>query len=123
MITRIPALEFMQGLVGTYRAQAEQVELKVWRCGYGVAIELSSQSKVQMVGVIGACGPGIECFAQFGLPNVVRLHTQAKSGNGVVFQAEEPPIELGLSSQGSSVEFHLWLAGHEKASHVLHRSA
>ncbi len=120
MISRIPALEFMQSLPGNYRSADNEVELRVWLCGYGVAIDLRTKAKVQLVGVIGACGTRIECFAHIGLPNVVRFVGDAVTGDSVHLVAEELSIELTLRSEVNGLFVGVSLHQNQKPSYLLH---
>ena len=73
MITRIPALEFLQFICGSYEDKNNETRLRIWGCGYGVAIDLSTKGKSTFCGIAGTCSQEIECFAQIGLPNLARL--------------------------------------------------
>jgi hypothetical protein len=122
MITRIPALEFMQKLVGAYRSADGSTSLLITSVGYGQAMEFRSDAKVHIAGVVGASGPAIELFAQLGLPNVVRLDGKLQGENAISFQAHEPPIGLLLAHKGDSLTLAISINGATGPHHVLQRA-
>jgi hypothetical protein len=122
MITRIPALEFMQAIVGSYQTQDQLVKLQVTGCGYGQSVQLLSNNKVQMAGIIGAAGNGIELYAHVGLPNVLKLTGQLEAANTVAFQENELPITIRFTRNSDSLTLVITLHDAQKISHVLQRT-
>jgi hypothetical protein len=121
MIAVIPALEFMRALSGTYRASGAQV-LRVWKCGYGVALDFQVGETSQWVCVVGAFHQTVECFAHFGLPNVVRLTGEMQSATSLTLTADdELPISLTLSGSMKEINVKVIFNGEERASRVLAR--
>jgi hypothetical protein len=109
MIVHIPALLFLQDLMGTYGSADGMASLSFIRVGYGHSIELRLGGKVQLAGVVGVSGNSVELFAQIGLPNVVRLRGQLRAQNelgfessdmsfGLSFVLENDTLALGISS-------------------------
>jgi hypothetical protein len=119
MISIIPALDFMRGLGGTYRAVNGHAELRIWSCGYGVALDLRGERKPEMVGVIGAYGEVIECLAQIGLPNVIRLVGRKVTDACVRFEADDIGISMTVSRELAKVHIAIALDGDEKRSYIL----
>ena len=122
MITRIPALEFMQGAVGIYQSPDQLTSLRITGCGYGQVVEFRSNNNVQLAGVVGATGHSIELFAQLGLPNVVRMSGDLQSQNIVSFQAQEPSVGLLLALDGDTLTLTISVKGAASSYHVLHRA-
>ncbi len=117
MITIIPALDFMRGICGSYRSVEPIATLRVWTCGYGIAIDLADERKTKLVGVIGASGDGIECFAQFGLPNVLRLSGQLLSNGAVRFHCDDPIIDVLIVRDAKWVQLSVSLHGNQTAAY------
>ncbi|WP_421570241.1 hypothetical protein [Stenotrophomonas sp. PD6] len=118
MIVHIPALLFLQDLMGTYGSADGMASLSVIRVGYGHSIELRLGGKVQLAGVVGVSGNSVELFAQIGLPNVVRLIGQLRAQSelgfegsdmsfGVSFVLEDDTLTLGISSDGNLKKKHV----------------
>jgi hypothetical protein len=121
MITRIPALEFMQRAVGIYQSPDQFASLQITRCGYGQVVEFRSGSKVQFAGVVGAAGNSVEFFVQLGLPNVVRMSGDLQLQNAISFKAQEPPSALLFTVEGDSLALTVSLGGAASAHHLLQR--
>ena len=122
MITRIPALEFMQHLIGAYRSSDGQASLLVTRVGYGQIVDFRLGDKVQIAGVIGASGNSVEFFAQLGLPNVVRLSGNLRSQTEISFEATDLPMGLALSRDGDTLTLSTFFNGAPRTNHVLQRA-
>ena len=122
MITRIPALEFMQRAVGVYQSSDQMTSLQVKKCGYGQILEFRSNNELTLAGVVGAAGSSIELFAQFGLPNVVHMTGELKSESVISFRAQEPPVEMLLALAGDTLTFTISLKGAARSNHVLQRA-
>jgi len=122
MITRIPALEFMQHLIGTYRSSDGLASLLVTRVGYGQLVDFRLGDKVQLAGVVGAYGDSVELFAQLGLPNVVRLSGSLRSQTEISFEASDLPMGLALASEGDTLTLTTSLNGAPRTNHVLQRA-
>jgi hypothetical protein len=122
MITRVPALEFMQGAVCLYRSSDELTSLQITRCGYGQLMELRSSNKTQLAGVVGVAGSSVELFAQLGLPNVVRMSGSPQSSDAISFRAQEPSVELLLAIDHGNLAVTISLAGVTSARHLLVRA-
>jgi hypothetical protein len=97
VISVIPALDFVRSLCGTYKAVVGSAELRVWACGYGVALDLHDERKTEFVGVVGAFNDGIECFGQVGLPNVVRFAGGKTSDAQIQMTADDLPLAMEIS--------------------------
>lgn len=121
MITRIPALEFMQHLVGTYRSPDDAASLQVTRSGYGQMVEFRVGGKVQITGVVGAAGESVELFALLGLPNVIRLSGHLRSQTDIAFEASDLPMSLLLSRDGDTLTLTVSFSDTPRAQHVLQR--
>ncbi|MEK8035023.1 hypothetical protein AACH06_29760 [Ideonella sp. DXS29W] len=119
MISRIPALEFLQRLVGSYAELAGPVKLRVWRCGYGVAIDLTEGQKTILCGVAGAFNQDIEYFVQIGLPNVTRTTGRLANKSTLCLVAAEPPVEFRFTKATGSLLVSIAFNGEEKASYAL----
>lgn len=119
MISRVPALEFLQSLCGTYAEPAGTARLRVWRCGYGIAIDLTEAEKTILCGVAGAFNQDIECFVQIGLPNVTRTTGRLLNKTTLSLVAEEPPIEFRFARDEGFLNISVSLDGEAKASYVL----
>jgi len=119
MISRIPALEFLHSLVGSYAESDGAARLRIWRCGYGVAIDLSNGEKSILCGVAGASNQHVECFVQIGLPNVTRTLGQLEDGATLCLAAEEVPIEFRLTKVSGGLRVTIAFDGEEKASYAL----
>ncbi|PPU68743.1 hypothetical protein [Xanthomonas pisi] len=122
MITRIPALEFMQNLIGTYHSSDGLASLLVTRVGYGQLVDFQLGGKVQLAGIIGAHGNSVEMFAQFGLPNVVRLSGSLRSQTEISFEASDFPTSLVLAREGETLTLTSSLNGAPRTNHVLQRT-
>lgn len=89
----------MHYLAGIYASAGTPLELRVERCGYGVALVLRSDSKLEFSGVVGAAGHNeVECRAAVGLPNLVRLVGRQPTSSSVKFSCDDAPIELLLDN-------------------------
>ncbi|MES3020607.1 MAG: hypothetical protein V4857_03375 [Pseudomonadota bacterium] len=119
MISVIPSLDFMHSLCGTYKAVEGHAELRVWTCGYGVALDLRGAKKTEFVGVVGAFKTFVECYAQIGLPNVVRFVGEKKSDFIILFTGEDVPLSMELSRENGLVSVTISLSGKEKVYHVM----
>jgi hypothetical protein len=119
MISIIPSLDFMRSLCGTYQSPEGTAELRVWSCGYGVAIDLKGEKKTELVGVVGAFNNVVECFVQIGLPNVIRFVGQKTADASIEFIAEDPPFSIVLVKQSGKAFISISLGGEEKVSYVL----
>ena len=115
MLTIIPALDFMRSICGSYRSTESAATLRIWPCGYGLAIDLVDDGKTKLVGVVGASGTGVECFAQFGLPNVIRLAGQLDAPATIRFVCEDPALEVSIAREAPSVQFALSIQRNERA--------
>lgn len=115
MLTIIPALDFMRSICGSYHSTETAATLRIWPCGYGMAIDLVDNGKTKLVGVVGASGAGIECFAQFGLPNVIRLTGQLDAKTAMRLVCEDPVLEVSIVREAPSVRFSVSIAGNERA--------
>lgn len=119
MLTVIPALDFMRSLSGGYKAESGKAELRVWACGYGVAVDLHGEKKTELVGVVGAYNGTVECYAQVGLPNVIRFVGSKASEASIHFASEDLPLEWQISRDGQILRVTVSLQGQEKVAHVL----
>jgi len=119
MIARIPSLEFLHSLCGSFVGAEGLVSLRICRCGYGVALDLTDGGKSTLCGVAGACGSGVECFIQFGLPNVTRTVGTLLNESTLSLAAEEPRIELRLSRQEGGLVATIALDGKAKVAYAL----
>ena len=119
MISRIPALEFLRQICGLHEDSTNAVKLRVWACGYGVAIDLTVKGKSILCAVAGAFRQEVECFAQIGLPNVIRLVGDKTSENQLKLIGMEPPIEFHISREQSSLQVVILYEGQVKATYVL----
>lgn len=122
MITCIPALEFMQHLIGTFRSSDGSASLLVTRVGYGQVIDFRFGDKVQMAGVVGAYGNSVELFAQLGLPNVVRLIGRLRSPTEISFETADLPMSLMLSREGDRITLTASFTGTLCTNYVLQRA-
>jgi hypothetical protein len=120
MLVIIPALDFMRSLSGIYKAEAGSAELRVWACGYGVAVDLRGDRKTELVGVVGVYNSTVECYAQVGLPNVIRFVGHKTSESSIHFTSEDLPLEWHISRGAQSLRVTVSLQGQEKVAHVLH---
>ncbi|WP_165681932.1 hypothetical protein [Metapseudomonas otitidis] len=121
MITRIPALEFMQRLVGAYQSQDGKASLRVKRLGYGQVIELYIGDKLQLSGVVGASGESVELYALLGLPNVIRLGGSFQTPTDISFEDPELQLGLKLSLSGDTLTLTTTNGGSKSSKHVLQR--
>ena len=119
MLTIIPTLDFMHSICGSYKADAGNAELRVWACGYGVAVDLRGHKKTELVGVVGAFNNTVECYAQVGLPNVIRFVGNKTSQSSVHFACEDMPLEWHISKDTQILRVTVSLQGQEKVAHVL----
>jgi hypothetical protein len=119
MISVIPALDFVRSLCGNYKAEAGQAELRVWACGYGVALDLRGEKKTEFVGVVGASNGGIECFGQVGLPNVVRFVGGKTSETQIQLAADDLPLIMKISKEAGLVRVVISLNNVEKVSYAM----
>ncbi|MEJ2791487.1 MULTISPECIES: hypothetical protein [unclassified Pseudoxanthomonas] len=122
MITRIPALEFMQNLIGTYSSSDGLASLLITRVGYGQIIEFRLGDKVQIAGVVGASGNSVELFVQLGLPNVVHLTGQLRSQTEISFEALDLPMGLVLARDRDNITLTTSFKGKPGTNHVLQRA-
>jgi hypothetical protein len=120
MITIIPALDFIRGLCGTYRSEDSKAELRIWGCGYGVALDLRGEKRTEFVGVVGAFGEVIECYAQVGLPNVVRFVGGKESKEILHLAADDLPLTMDIYQTSGVLKISISLNGSEKVCHALH---
>ena len=119
MISIVPSLEFMRGLCGTYKGSTGQAELRIWACGYGVALDLRGERKTELVGLVGAFNNIVECYAQVGLPNVVRFVGQKTSDTAIRLIADELALSLDISCEPGIIRIAISLHAQEKVAHVL----
>jgi hypothetical protein len=119
MISIIPPLDFMRSLCGAYKASTGQAELRIWSCGYGVALDLRGEKKTELVGVVGAFNSVVECYAQVGLPNIVRFVGQKTAGSAIHFIADDLPLSMDLTREPGLVRIIMSLHGQKKVSHEL----
>jgi hypothetical protein len=119
MISRVPGLELMQHLAGTYAAAGNSVQLQIERCGYGFALVLRSDAKLELSGVVGAAGQSeLECYAVVGLPNLVRIVGRQPTNSSLKFSSDDAPLDLLLEDSpggatatlrlGARGDFELW---------------
>lgn len=118
MLAIIPALDFLRGLSGDHSSNESAARLRVWKCGYGVAIDLVDGKKSQLVGVIGAHGNGVECFAQVGLPNVLRFRGEMTMKDELRFECDDLPFVVTIARKSAAIYVAVTLQGEEKAAHV-----
>lgn len=121
MITRIPALEFMQRLVGAYQSHDGKASLRVRRLGHGQVIELHIGDKLQLSGVVGASGESVELYALLGLPNVIRLGGSLQTPTDISFEDPELQLGLQLSLSGDTLTLTTANGGSKSSKHVLQR--
>lgn len=119
MISRIPALEFLHRLVGDHAVAGGAAKLRIWRCGYGIAIDLAEGDKTVLCGVAGAFGSEIECFVHIGLPNVTRMVGRLTGESTLHLVAEELPIEFRFAKVAGSLLISITFNGQEKAAYAL----
>jgi hypothetical protein len=119
MISRIPALEFLQSLVGSYAEPSSHVKLRIWRCGYGATIELTEGEKTILCGVAGAFNQDIECFAQVGLPNVTRTVGRLSGKAALCLVADNLPLEFQFAKAQGGLVVSIIFNGQEKASYAM----
>jgi hypothetical protein len=117
MISYIPSLEYMRHLCGAYSDMGTDSELTVWRCGYGVALEIRQRDKSQLVAVIGANKQGVECFALFGLPNAIRLVGELKDKASIHFTGADYPFGFSLTNKPDGLVLQLSYEGTPKAEY------
>ena len=122
MITRIPALEFMQHLIGVYRSSDGAASLLITRVGYGQTVDFRLGDKVQLAGVVGASGNSVELFAQLGLPNVIRLSGHLRSQTQISFEASDLPVGLLIARDRDTLTLTTSINGSLGAQHVLQRA-
>jgi len=120
MISRIPALELLRELCGSYADVGAGVSLRIWPCGYGAAIDLTSKDRTILCGVAGAFGQQIECFVQIGLPNVTRTIGTMISEMELRLVGEEPPIEFRFTRTSGRIDVAILFDGQPKAAYALH---
>lgn len=120
MISRIPALDLLRSLCGTYVDPAGETSLRIWSCGYGVALDLTSKGRSILCGVAGASGQDIECFVQIGLPNVTRTIGSKMSDSELRLLADEPPIEFHLTKNVGAIAVTILFDGQVKGAYALH---
>ena len=119
MLSRIPALEFLRNICGTYSDQSSQTDLRVWSCGYGVAVDLTTNKKTILCGVAGAFNQDIECFVQIGLPSVTRTVGKKVSDSELRLVGEEPPIEFRFTKKASGLGVAILFEGQLKGAYEL----
>ena len=120
MLQSVPELNFMRALGGDYRNQRATDHLRIWKCGYGVALETRDARRTRLVGVIGAVGPGgagVEFFAQAGMPNVLRLVGRHTSATSVRFDCDDLAIALTIAKGADAVRLAIAFEGVEKYAH------
>ncbi len=117
MISRIPALEFLQSLAGSYTETLRNARLRVWHCGHGVAIDLILGEKTVLCGVAGAFNQAVECFVLTGLPNVSRALGRMASESALHLTVEDLPIEIRFAGAKEHLLVSVSLQGQEKASY------
>ncbi|MEA9579510.1 hypothetical protein VC218_11495 [Xanthomonas nasturtii] len=122
MIIRIPALEFMQNLIGTYCSGDGLASLLVTGVGYGQIVDFRLRDKIQIAGVIGASGYSVELLAQLGLPNVVRFSGSLRSKGEISFEASGLPIGLVISREGDTLTLITSFNGAPPTNYVLQRA-
>lgn len=118
MLSIIPALDFLRSLSGDHSSTESTARLRVWRCGYGIAIDLDDGKKSQFIGVVGVHGSGIECFAQIGLPNVLRFKGNLTAMDAIRLDCEDLPVVVSISRASASIHVAITLSGRQKAEHV-----
>ena len=118
MLAIIPALDFLRSLTGDHSSGESAARLRVWKCGYGVAMDLNDGKKSQLVGVIGAHGNGVECFAQVGLPNVMRFRGDLTTKDALRFECDDLPVVVTITREQASIYVAITLQGEQKAAHV-----
>jgi hypothetical protein len=123
MIAIIPALDFMHGLRGNYSSNNSEATLRVRNCGYGLALEVGDGKKTQFVGVIGVHGTGIECFAQMGLPNVLRLTGDLVSKHEIRLACDDLPFAMSIVGGRDEFRLAITLSDVEKVAHVFRPNA
>jgi hypothetical protein len=119
MISRIPALEFLRNVCGSYSDHSTETGLRIWACGYGVAIDLTAKNKTILCGVAGAFNQDIECFVHIGLPNITRTVGKKLSDSELRLVGEEPPIEFRFTRQEGGLAVVILFEGQEKAAYAL----
>jgi hypothetical protein len=128
MITRVPALEFIQSKAGRYCSADSSVEVIIRRYGYGMSLEIHGPRESRSLGVIGIRGVDLECFALVGLPNVVhfigrfRPAAQAGGDGTVEFKSEEAQLSLTLSFVGTSVALEYGVGSSVRESFALRKA-
>jgi len=118
MLAIIPALDFLRSLTGDHSSNESAARLRVWTCGYGVAIDLDDGKKSQLVGVVGAHGNGVECFAQVGLPNVLRFRGDMTTKDELRFECDELRFVVTIAREPTAIHVTVALHGEQKAAHV-----
>jgi hypothetical protein len=118
LITHIPALSFISNLSGTY--SNEQAELHIVRFGYGISLDLKVGGKATFAGVIGACRHSIiECYALFGIPNVIRLEGDLIAENVVQLKDDDSFFRIDIKKQQAAIIFDAYLQEQLKKSFTL----
>jgi hypothetical protein len=118
VISYIPSLEFMRHLCGTYADGETSSELTVWRCGYGVVVEVRQHNRSNLVAVIGADSQGVECYALLGLPNAIRLSGELKDGTSIEFNGTNYPFGLSFANQPHGLQLLVSYEGALKAQYT-----
>ena len=116
MLAIIPALDFLRSLSGDHSSDESAARLRVWKCGYGVAIDLDDGEKSQWVGVMGAHGSGVECFAHVGRPNVLRFRGDLTTKNALRFECDDLPFVVTIAREPASIHVAITLHGEQKAA-------
>jgi hypothetical protein len=113
MITRVPALEFIQSKAGRYCNADSSVEVLIRRYGYGTSLEIHGPRESRSLGITGVRGGGLEYCVLVGLPNIVHCTGRFKpvaqaGGDGTIeFRSEEARVSLTFSFVGTSVALEL----------------
>lgn len=82
-------------------------------------MDLTVKGESILCAVAGALRQEVECFAQIGLPNVIRLVGDKTSENQLKLIGMEPPIELHISREQSSLQVVILYEDQVKATYVL----
>ena len=116
MIAIIPALNFMRSLCGSYRSEPVAT-LRIWACGYGIAMDLAEEGQTLWVCVFGACGDCLDCFGQFGLPYVLRLTGQLTSKTAMGFECDDLSLTVSIVRHAEGLHLAMAVQGNERAAY------
>lgn len=125
MITRVPALEFIQSKVGRYCNADSSVEVLIRPYGYGTSLEIHGPQESRSLGVIGVCDGDLQYCALVGLPNIVHFTGRFKpvvqaGGDGTIeFSSEEARVSLTLCFVGTSVALEIGVGSSARESFAL----